>query len=164
MLFHLTLLNPGNVRFQSPENFLSFVIGYLGVDHGVLYVGVSEMVPDELYSLAGVQQMGGYGVSQGMDGVFGVNACFLRVSLEKLMRSLPAEIALSAGEQRVAGIRSLFKVLSEKLFRYPEERPFSSDPAFRSVDEYPLVFKVDVGGSERESLGYSESIEIGESE
>ena len=82
MLFHFTLLNLGNVCFQSPENLLSLVIGYLCVDHGVLDVCVSKVVSDELYAFASIEQMGGYGVSQGVDGVFGINPGFLCISLE----------------------------------------------------------------------------------
>ena len=59
---------------------------------------MAKVVPDELYAFAGIEQVGGYGVSQGMDGVFRVNACFLGVRLEQLLHPLPFEVALSASE------------------------------------------------------------------
>ena len=145
MFFHIPLLYFGNTRFQSPENLLSFVIGDLGVDHGVLDVCVSEVVSDELYAFASIEQMGGYGVSQGMDGVFRVNACFLSILFEQLLHPLPAEIALSPGENGISCIKSLLEILPDELFRCFEEWSFSADPALHSVDEYPFILKVNVG-------------------
>ena len=152
MLFHVSLLNLGNARFQSPENLLSLAVRYLCVDHGILDVGVSEVVFDELYSFTGIKQMGGYGVPETMDRIFWVDPCFLRISLEKLMRSLPADVTLSASEQGIAGIQPLFEILPDELFGSLEERSFPADPAFQSMDEYLFVFKVDVGEFEREGF------------
>ena len=113
---------------------------------------MSEVVSDELYPFTSIEQMSGYGVPERMDGVFRIDPRFLCISLEKLMHSLPAEIALSACEQGVAGIESDFEVFPDKLLGSLEERSFSADPAFHSIDEYLFVFKVDVGGFERKSF------------
>ena len=105
---------------------------------------MTEVVSDKLYAFACIQEMGGYGVSQGMDGIFGIDPCFLCVSLEKLMHSLSADVALSACEQRIAGIQPLLEIFPDELFGSREKRSFSADPALDSVNEYPFVFQVNV--------------------
>lgn len=101
---------------------------------------MTEMVSDKLYAFACIQEMGGYGMPERMDGISGIDPCFLYVSLEKLMHSLPADVALSACEQRIAGIQSLLEILPDELFGSREKRSLSADPALDSVNKYPFVF------------------------
>jgi len=103
-----------------------------------------QMVSDELYPLASIKEMGGYGVPQGVNRESGVKPCLPDISPEQLLDPLPFEVALSAREQGIASVQPSLEIFPDELFCCLEERTFSADPALHSLDEYPFVFKVNV--------------------
>ena len=159
------LLDPDNrVAFFHPrKDFDASPVGDLGINEGALNATVAQMVTDYLKLKPALEQVRGNRVPQAVDGIASKIGT-VGITFEKLLNPVAAQIALSAGKQRVSCGLTYCQIGFEHFCGVGQQGFYPTYATFDPMNVNALAGEIDIRKSQPRRLCDSKSVAIDDTE